>query len=127
MRVIIDSSAWIEYLEGSFLGEEVRKILVGDNELYALNLIIAEVISKVKRKKGNVEVAYQAITSNAKIFNINPTVAKEAGLFHAEIRKKVKDFGLVDALILISARKLEARVLTGDKHFKGFRETIFVG
>jgi len=127
MRIIIDSSAWIEYLEGSILGEKVRKVLVGNDELYILDIIISEVVSKVKRKKGNADTAYQAMTSNAKVFNIDSDVARDAGLFHAEVREKVKDFGLVDALILISARKLKAKVLTRDKHFKGFRETVFVG
>lgn len=126
MKYIIDSYAWMEYLEGSGLGEKVREILTGNNEIYSLNLTIVEVISRVKRKKGNVEIAYSAINSNSKVVEITPEIAKKAGLFHTEIRNKIKNFGLVDALILILARELNAKILTGDKHFKGFKEAVFI-
>lgn len=126
MRYIIDDYAWAEYLEGSKLGENVREVILGEDEIFSLSLTIAEVISKVKRKKGNFEIAFNAIKSNSKIVEISPEIAKKAGLFHAEIREKIKNFGLVDALILILARKLNAKILTGDEHFREFKEAIFI-
>lgn len=127
MKYLIDSYAWIEYLGGSELGEKVHKVLIDeDNEIFSINLTIAEVVSRVRRKKGDEEIAYRAITSNSKIAEITPNIAKKAGLFHAEIREKIKNFGLVDALILILARELGARILTGDPHFKDFKEAIFI-
>ena len=126
MRFIIDSSAWIEYLEGSSKGEKVREILLNNNEVFVLTLMIAEVISKVKRKGGDFDLAFNAITKNSKVIEISQEIAKEAGLLHAEVRKKVKDFGLMDALILASAKKLKVNLLTNDSHFKGFKETVFI-
>jgi predicted nucleic acid-binding protein len=126
MKYIIDSYAWIEYLDGSTLGEKVKKILNEDNEIFSLNLTISEVISRVKRKNGDIDTAYTAINSISKVAEITPEIAKKAGVFHAEIRKKIKDFGLVDALILILSRELNAKVVTGDEHFRGFKETIFL-
>lgn len=126
MRYIIDSYAWVEYLEGSKLGEKVREIILGRDEIFSLNLTIAEVVSKVKRKNGNVDVAFNAINSNSKIIEINSEIAKKAGLFHAEIRKKIKNFGLVDSILLILAREQNSKILTGDSHFKGFKEAIFI-
>lgn len=52
--------------------------------------------------------------------------SREAGLLHALIRKKIKDFGLIDAFVLLTARKIKARVLTGDNYFKGFKEVILI-
>ena len=126
MKYIIDSYAWIEYLDGSLLGEKVKKILESDNEIYSLNLTISEVISRVKRKNGDINIAYTAINSISKIAEITPEIAKKAGEFHVEIRKKIKDFGLVDSLILILARELNARVVTGDEHLRGFKEAVFI-
>jgi predicted nucleic acid-binding protein len=126
MKYIIDSYAWIEYLDGSSPGEKVKKILEGDNEIFSLNLTISEVVSRVKRKNGDVDIAFTAINSISKVAEITPEMAKKAGKFHAEIRKKIKDFGLVDSLILILARELNAKVVTGDEHFRGFKETIFI-
>lgn len=128
MKYIIDSYAWIEYLEGSKLGEKVREIIINtDNEILSLNLCIAEVVSKAKRKDLSVETAFNAINLNSKVAEVTPEIAKKAGLFHAEIRSEVKDFDLVDALILTLARELNAKILTGDPHFKGYKEAVFIG
>lgn len=125
MRYLIDSSAWIEYFEGSTEGEKVWNILKKEN-IYSLSLIIAEVVSKVKRSNKDSDLAYRIISSNSKILDITPEIAKEAGLLHAKIKKKVKNFGLVDALILVSARKLNAKILTRDMHFKEFNEAVLI-
>ena len=126
MKFIIDSYALIEYLDGSSLGEKVKKIIEGNNELFSLNLTILEVISRTKRKKMDFESAYQLIISISKIAEITPELAKKAGIIHAEIREKIKDFGLVDSLLIILARKLNAKILTGDEHFRGFKEAIMI-
>jgi|SRR3989344_6138838 len=126
MKYLIDAYAWIEYLEGSKLGEKVREIIVNNDEIFSLNITIAEVISKVRRKKGNIEIAFEAINSNSKTAEITPEIAKKAGLFHAEIRQKIESFGLVDALIFTFAKEIDAKILTGDEHFKGFKEAVFM-
>ena len=126
MKFIIDAYSWIEYLEGSKEGEKVYEILKSDNEKFVLLITIAEVVSKVKRKKGNFILAYESIISNAKVIDITPKIAKEAGLFHAEIRKKQPSFGIVDAFLITTARFINAKVLTGDKHFKNFKEVMLI-
>jgi len=125
MKLIIDSFAWIEYLNGSIVGEKVKEYL-SENEIYIIDIIIAEVISKVKRENSNTDIAYKAMISNSKIIPITPEIAKESGLLHAEIREKIKDFGLVDAFILLTARKFNAKILTGDRHFATFKEAILI-
>jgi len=125
MRFIIDSYAWINYLDGTAGGKKVRKILTENNEIYTLSLNIAEVISRTKRMKKDVDIAYKAITLNSKVIPISPEIAKQTGVFHAEIRKKIKDFGLVDSLILQMAKKLKAKIVTGDQHFRGMKGIIF--
>jgi len=126
MRYIVDSSAWIDYLEGGQLGKKVDEIIKHNNEIFSIHIIIAEVVSKVKRKNADAELAFSAITNNSKVIEISPEIAKESGLFHAEIRKKIKDFGLVDALIHTLAKSLNAKILTGDNHFKNFKEAVFI-
>lgn len=126
MKLIIDSFVWIEYLNGSIAGEKVKKYLLENNDIYILDIIIAEVVSKVKRENSNVDIAYKALISNSKIIPISPEIAKESGLLHAEIKEKIKNFGLVDAFILLTARKFNAKILTGDKHFENFKEAILI-
>lgn len=126
MRAVIDSYAWIEYLDGTSKGAKVRDILMQGNEIYTLALNVAEVISRVKRKEEDTDLAYRAMALNSKILSINQETAKQAGLLYAEIRKKIKNFGLIDSLILLIARKLNAKIITGDKHFKDFKEAVLI-
>ena len=126
MKYLIDTSAWIEYLEGSEIGEEVNKILENkNNEIFIIDLIIAETISKVKRKKRDVDSAFR-ITNNAKIINIDSLTAKEAGLLHAQEKQKNESFSITDALIIKTAEKINVKILTKDPHFKSFKEAIIL-
>jgi predicted nucleic acid-binding protein len=38
----------------------------------------------------------------------------------------MKDFGLADAYVLATARKLKSKILTGDPHFKGMKEAVLI-
>ena len=127
MRYVIDAHAWIEYFIGSNRGNAVRKILESDdNEIFTSILTVSEVVSKTKRENHDAEQKFVDIVNLSKIFFINIEFAREAGILHAEIRKKIKDFGMADAVVLLTARKLEAKIVTGDPHFKGFKETVLI-
>ena len=126
MKFFIDTSAWIEYLEGSKTGEKVNKILKEKNEIYVISLIISEVVSKVKRKKENVDLAYDCIIKNSKIFDITPKISKKIGVLHAETKGRISGFSLADASIICSAEAIGAKIITKDLHFKGFKDTILI-
>jgi len=126
-RYIIDAYAWIEYLRGSEAGRRVKEVLEDERcKTYTCALTIAEVVSKVAREGKDPEMTYDILTSNSEIIDVDHQLSLEAGLIHAEIRKQIKDFGLADAYVLTSARKMDARILTGDPHFKGFKEAIII-
>jgi predicted nucleic acid-binding protein len=117
-RYVVDSRAWIEYLEGSLLGEKVRDRVADEgNEIFTHVVSVAEIISKVRRKEKDPDAAWSAITANSKIFALSEKDSKEAGLLHARIRSKRSNFGLADAFVLSAAKKLGAKVLTGDPDF----------
>jgi predicted nucleic acid-binding protein len=42
------------------------------------------------------------------------------------MRKTLKDFGLADAYVLATARKLDAKVLTSDLHFKNVKGVVLI-
>src|SRR3989344_3955606 len=111
MKYLIDAYAWVEYLEGSSKGEKVNKILVDQNEILVLPITIAEVVSKVQRKNSKPEIAYQSMISKSKIITMTPKIAKEAGLLHAKMRKKYNQFGIVDAIIIETAKTINAKIL----------------
>lgn len=127
MNLVIDAYAWIEYFIESDKGKKVKRFVESpENEIFTSIITMAEVCSISKRKNRDVDLGYNAITNLSNIHFINLELAKEAGILHAEIRKKIKDFGLADALVLLTARKLGAKIITGDPHFKGFKEAILI-
>ena len=126
MKYFVDSSAWIEYFNGSSIGEKVSKVLNSDNEIFILSINIGEVISFLKREDKNFHIAYESMIKRSKIFDITPKIAKDSGLLHAEKKKSGSGFSLADSMILNSARSIGARVLTKDPHFKDFKEAIML-
>ena len=125
-RLVIDSWGWIEYLQGSPAGVSVQeKILDERNEIYTHIVSVAEIISKAKRSNQDAEVAWKAVTSS-KVVSSDANEAREVGLLHAKVRLKRPNFGLADTFVLHLARRLEAKVLTGDPDFRGMDEVIFI-
>ena len=126
-RFTVDAWAWIEYLIGSEYGSKVNEILEdGTSEVYTCAVTLAEVVSKVAREGREVEVAYSLLLTNSQIVDADEELSKYAGLFHAEMRQKEKDFGLADAYVLATARKLKSKVLTGDAHFKNVKDAVLI-
>jgi predicted nucleic acid-binding protein len=97
-----------------------------ENEIYTSIISISELMSISKRDREDAEKVYRNITGISKISFLSLEIAKEAGILHSEIRKKIKDFGMADSIILVTARKLNAKVTTCDNHFKGFKEAILL-
>ena len=125
MKYVVDSSCWIDYLEGNESGGKIYDIIKHE-EIFVLPINIADVVSKVKRKKGNFELAYDSIISNASIINITPKIAKDAGILHAEIKPKTPNFSLADSFMIIAAKSMSAKLLTGDEHFRNFKEAVMI-
>ena len=127
MKYVIDAYAWIEYFIESSQGKKVKEVVESqDNEIFTSIITIAEISSIGVREKRDAELGNKIILSLSNIYFINLELSKEAGILHAEIRKKIKDFGLADAFVLLTARKLNAKILTGDPHFKRFKESILI-
>ena len=126
-RLVVDSWAWMEYFEGSSVGKSIRDKIVDErNEIFTHVLSIAEIISKVRRREKDVDTAWKAITNLSRIINLDEIDSKETGLLHAKVKSKNPNFGLADAFVLSAARKLEAKVLTGDPDFNAIDDAILI-
>ncbi|MEM3040994.1 MAG: PIN domain-containing protein [Nitrososphaerota archaeon] len=125
-KYIIDAYAWIEYLTGSEAGRKVRSVIEEDSEVYTCAVTVAEVISKVAREGGDVETAYEILTSNSQVVDIDSDFSKESGILHAKMQGTIRDFGLADAFVLTTARRTDSKILTADIHFKDIKEAILI-
>ncbi len=117
---VIDAYAWIEYLDGTDAGRKVTATLESSDGVFTCAVTLAEVVSK------DAQIAYDVLLSNSQIVCVDEELSLQAGLLHSEMRKTSKDFGLADAYVLATARRLKAKILTGDAHFKSLKEAIMI-
>ncbi|MBI3035742.1 PIN domain-containing protein [Candidatus Woesearchaeota archaeon] len=126
-RFVIDSFAWIEYLDGSEKGNKVAEIVEAkENEIFTSSATVGEIISKVLRGNKNIEIALNHINNLSTVIGITQEMGIAAGHIHFEAKKKNKNFGMLDAFVAATARKIGAKILTGDPDFKNFKEAVMI-
>lgn len=121
---IIDTYAWLEYLDGSPKGEIVRSI-VQSSKCFTSAVTLAEVVSVVERRGKDTKSAISAVVTNSIVLNVDEAVATKVGMLHAVQKKKIKDFGLADAFVL-AQRESDQIIVTGDPHFKDVKNVKMV-
>ena len=120
---LIDSYAWIEYFRGTEKGETAKPLIEGGKSATS-SISLAELSEKYLRENLDFEEDLKFIISSTKIIDVDKEIALSAGAMNFENKKKIKDWGMADAIILASAKKLNAKVVTGDKHFQGMDSVL---
>jgi predicted nucleic acid-binding protein len=124
---MLDSWAWVEYLQGTNKGEKVRRVLKERDDFFTSAISLAEVVSKASRSGQEPRVAWQAITTNSRIVVPSSSDAYyNAGLLHGELKTQRPNFSLGDAFVLAAARARGAKIITGDPDFEGVPEAIML-
>lgn len=124
--MMLDSFAWMEYFMGTRKGEKVKKLVDDDLQLYTSPMVIAEIYSKSLRTDGKARERKDFIIKRCAVVALDVNIAVEAAKIHAENKVKIPDFGLADAIILASARSRKIKVMTGDPHFKNFKDAVML-
>ena len=124
---VIDSSAWIEYFAGTKQGKKVVDIIEDKkNEIITPVVVILELSSFYNRNDIDFEGLYDIILKNSKIYYMGEENAKETGKMYAKLKKNNKKISYSDCFILFVAMILNAKIITKDLDFKGFKEAIFI-
>lgn len=126
-KFVMDAYAWIEYLNGSEKGKKVAEILEEEaNDAFTPASAIAEVISKAIRENKDFKIALFYINNLSTVLSLTQEISILTAQIHSEIKKKNKEFGMLDAFVAATAKKINAKILTGDEHFKNFKEAVFI-
>ena len=126
-KYVLDSFAWVEYFRGSKKGEVVRGCLEEGNCITP-TIVLAELSDVYGREKNRFwERDLEFIISKTTLVDLTQEIASNAGKIKNDIRKEQQPtFGLADAIVLATARKLGAKVLTGDQHFKKISDAMLI-
>lgn len=95
-----------------------------DVTLLTSAITITEIIRKYNGyPPALLEEMIQLVNTVGRVVNVDQEIAVAAG----RLRNSGFPGGTADAIILATARQVNGRVMTGDLHFKGVYDTLFVG
>ncbi|MDA4129730.1 MAG: PIN domain-containing protein [Thaumarchaeota archaeon] len=132
VKIVVDSYAWIEIFLGSEKGQSAFSAIQEAELVLTPEIVLAEIARKYIRE-GIAEKVIRArlntVSQSSELTRIDEPIAVESGKTYLELSKKAKESGrrkpsLFDAIILATARVNEAKVLTGDLHFRDLPDTI---
>lgn len=134
VKIVADAYAWVELFAGTRKGEFAKGKMEEAETVITPDTVLAEVARKYIREGLKEETTRQRLSTILEASEpayIDDDIAVEAGKAYLQLEKRAKDAGLrkpslFDALILAVARKIGGKVLTGDEHFEGLPETIWI-
>ena len=115
----------MEFFAGSKTGETVKTYVMDeDQEIIISSINLAEIyrIALDRFDEQTAEKRRRSMISRCYLIPVDDEIAVTGPRFRHE-----RDWGLVDALIYATAIREGAKVLTGDHHFKGLKDVIFLG
>ena len=123
---VIDSFAWVEYFRGTEVGRKVRGYVEGDRAATS-TVTLAELREKYLREKWpSFEEDVAFMTGRTLLAPVDREIALLAGELNHVQKRKVRDWGMMDSIVLATARAGSARVVTGDAHFSGLSDAIML-
>lgn len=135
MKIVVDAYAWVEIFIGSEGGIRAGEILVEAREIYTPDVVLAEIARKYLREGVEEQVVLGRLRTIAEASDTPPVsveTALESARCYMELsekakREEVRPPSLFDAIVLATARVIDAKVVTGDEHFKNLPETLWIG
>ena len=115
--VILDSSAWVEFFIKSEKGFIVKNMLKSE-ECCTSIVTLAEISNYAARENLEGKELTEFMISTTKILDLNPQICFLAGKLNYNRKKIVKNWGMIDSLILATALIYDLKILTKDRHFK---------
>ena len=121
MRVV-DSSAWIEWLDDSPLADALQRYIADGAECIVPTIIQYEVYKWLLREVEEADArAFIAFTRSYRIVPLSTAIAIEA----AELGRQHK-LAMADAVIYATAMHMDAELVTCDARFDGLDRVIYL-
>lgn len=114
---------------------EAKEILQKAEETYTPDVVMAEIARKYMREGVEEKTILGRLTTieeTSEIIPIDKNIAIESAKCYLQLVEKAKARGLkppslFDVIVLATAITTHAKLVTGDEHFEGLNETLWVG
>ena len=132
--ILFDTSAWVEYFIGSERGAAAGGYMESGEEIITPDVVLAEIARKYLREgigASEVRKRLYYIASRSEIETIDAELGLSAGQAWQELatnarKRKLQSPSLIDGIVLATARRHRAKVLTADPHFGGLEEAQMI-
>ena len=120
--ILVDTSAWIEWLIGSATGDSLAAHLPAQSDWLVPTMVQLELMKWLTREVG--EDKADQVIAFTQVCRVVP-LDTEIALAAAEVCREHR-LATADAVIFATARSLGASILTCDAHFEGLPGVTFI-
>lgn len=114
MKVVLDSSGWIEFFTDGPLADRYASYLTPRYELITPTIVLYEVYKKIKRERGEeTALLFAGRLSATQVIQLTESIA-----FLAADLSLRHGLAMADAIVYATAQDQEAEVVTGDADLK---------
>lgn len=122
MKVVLDSSGWIEFFTGGPLAERYASYLTPRYQFITPAIVLYEAYKKIKRERGEETALLFAGRLNAtEVVHLTESIA----LLAADVSLQ-QGLAMADAIVYATAKDQEAEVVTGDADLKDLPGVVYV-
>lgn len=125
--MLLDTSVLIEMFTDDAKARQVESE-IGKEEAYVSMVQIAELAAWAIRVGRPVRERIETTKELASVLPLDEEDCREAASIRDQRRKAGKnDFGIIDGILLATARSRGQRLLTFDRHFEGEEDCVVLG
>ena len=122
MKVVLDSSGWIEFFTDGPLADRYAAYFTPKYELITPTIVLYEVYKKIKRERGEETALLTAGRLNAtQIVHLTESIA-----FLAADVSLQYGLAMADAIVYATAKDQDAEVVTGDADLKDLSGVVYI-
>jgi predicted nucleic acid-binding protein len=129
---VVDTFAWVEYLIGSRRGGAVKEYVEG-GKAATPTIAILELAKWFHREmeagRRTIEEMNRAVEfakTTTLIVDLDEPMARKAGETDFLMKKKIQNWPVADSIVYATATTANAKVVTGDPHFRSFENAIMI-
>ena len=122
MKVVLDSSGWIEFFTGGPLADRYAAYLTPRYQLITPTVVLYGVYKKIKRERGEeTALLFAGRLSATQVVHLTESIA-----FLAADLSLRHGLAMADAILYATAQDQEAEVVTGDADLKDLPGVVYV-
>ncbi len=114
--MLLDTSSWVEYFLGTEKGKKVKEII--KKEASASVITLGELVNWCLRNNKNHEQYVELVQLGSAILPVDKTTSVLAGRINHERKKSLKNWGVMDSIILATSMIYDLKLVRTDHHFQ---------